>query len=411
MIMREELRIDGPATVPSEPRPEDLARPIRVLHVLGSLVRGGIETWLMNVLRHMDRKRFHIDIVVSSHSPSPLLTEAERLGSKIHVCMAHSEPMRLCYNLARVLRKEEPYDILHSNLHHLSGLICLTGRLHGIPVRIAHSHIQVSGARGEVAGLRYRLARWFLQLSSNGALACSQTAGRELFGPGWEERFDGKVLYYGIDLEHFRKKADPRAVRSSLGIPPDAVVIGHAGRFATQKNHAFFMDIADAYARASPHAHFLLVGDGPLWAQIKERADASPFADRFHFPGVRYDIPELMMGAMDCFLFPSLFEGTPVALLEAQAAGLPCILSDVISTEGVAYPDLFSRVDLGQSPEEWARVIERALSNRSSGIKPAAFEAVEASAFNFTRSLGELEEYYFLRSQTFQDKATRPRDV
>jgi glycosyltransferase involved in cell wall biosynthesis len=391
------MEIDQSVTTVPDSSREESARPIRVLHVLGSLVRGGIETWLMNVLRHMDRKRFTIDIVVSSHSPSPLLAEAEKLGSKIHVCMAHSEPLRLCYNLAGVLRTEEPYDIIHSNLHHLSGLICLTGRLHGIPVRIAHSHIQVSGAQGEVAGLRYRLARWFLQLSANGALACSQAAGRELFGPQWEERFQGKVLYYGIDLAHFRNKPDPLAVRSSLGIPSDAVVIGHAGRFAAQKNHVFFLKVAEAHARLDPHAHYLLVGDGPLWAEIKQRADASPFAERFHFPGVRYDIPELMMGAMDCFLFPSLFEGTPVALLEAQAAGLPCVLSDVISTEGEVYPELFYRVALEQGPEKWARIVERALSERMPDMRAAAFNAIEASAFNFIRSLENLEKYYFLR--------------
>jgi glycosyltransferase involved in cell wall biosynthesis len=237
------------------------------------------------------------------------------------------------------------------------------------------------------------MARLAIRKFANGALACSEAAGDALFGEGWERSLNGRVLYCGINVEHFRVKPDRGAIRGSLGIPSDAVVIGHVGRFVAEKNHEFWLEIAEAYGRKNPRAHFLLLGDGPLWKEMKGRAAASPMAERFHLLGTRYDVAELL-GAMDGFLFPSRVEGLGVALVEAQAAGLPCIFSDLIPPEVDICPDILCRMPLKDSAEQWAKAVERTLSRVTAGVRAAAFTAVEASRFNLARSLDELENYY-----------------
>jgi glycosyltransferase involved in cell wall biosynthesis len=225
-------------------------------------------------------------------------------------------------------------------------------------------------------------------------LSCSSSAGDALFGPDWKEQPNSRVLFCGIDLDPFRAIPDRSAIRATIGIPADAVVIGHTGRFVPQKNHSYFIDIALRCARLNPRSHFLLVGDGPLWAEIRQRAASSPIADRFHFLGPRSDVPVLMLAAMDAFLFPSHFEGLPLVLVEAQAAGLPCIISDVVSSETDIYPGLLRRLSLKDSPEDWAESVQNAILESTPEKKMAAFRALELSPFNITCARHELEKYY-----------------
>jgi glycosyltransferase involved in cell wall biosynthesis len=371
-------------------------RPIRVLHVVGSMNRGGIETWLMHVARHIDRNRFAMDFLVSNRSQSPLEKEIEQFRCEIHTCMAHSQPLRYAYNLQRILRSE-CYDIVHSHLHHLNGLVAFVAAVSGVPVRIAHSHFDISGEKAAAAGFhtaRYRIARKLTQRFATGRVGCSLAAGRALFGEDWQNDSTSRVLLCGIDLQLFRTSSERDHLRKSLGIPSQAMVIGHAGRFVPQKNHSFFMDIAEQCARLDSRTHFLLVGDGPLFADIKAQAASSEMAGRFHFTGSRADVPNLMVNAMDCFLFPSHFEGAPIALVEAQAAGLPCIFSDVIAAETDICPNILWRMSLSLPAKEWAQTIQVALLECTSEARAAAVEAVESSPYNIYCSLEELQDYY-----------------
>ncbi len=367
--------------------------PVRILFVIGSLLPGGIEIWLMNVLRNIDPRRFHIDILVSTPAESPLVSEVTQRGSKILICKGQSKPLRYSARLARLLRAEGPYDIIHSNVHNMNAAVALAAMAAGIPVRIAHSHLAESGPRAA----HRKLALLSMRALATGALACSADAGNSLFGDTWEQRIPGRVLECGIDLQPFRAAMNSSAVRESLGIPQGAMVIGHAGRFHPQKNHALIIDVAEAYARSDSRAHFLLVGDGPLGPEIRQRISRSPVASRFHLPGMRADVPQLMLAAMDCFLFPSLYEGLGLALVEAQAAGLPCVFSDVIPAEADVYPPLLRRIPLDASPETWAEAIRQLLAVSDAESSVAALKAVESSPFNILNSIRELEGFYLER--------------
>jgi glycosyltransferase involved in cell wall biosynthesis len=310
--------------------------------------------------------------------------------------MAHSEPARYAYNLARLLHTHGPYDIIHSHLHQLNGIVALVGALRGVKVRIAHSHFAISGKQSEtsvIANERNRISRLLVRSFATGALACSGSAGSALFGPDWKQGVNRRVLFCGIDLAPFRAKSNREDVRAELGIPRHSVVVGHAGRFVPQKNHAFFIDVAMQYAHLEPRSHFLLLGDGPLLADMKNRASASPFANRFHFAGPRDDVPALML-AMDCFLFPSHFEGLPLVLIEAQAAGLPCVSSDVIAPETDVCRFLIRRMSLNQSSERWAETISAAIAASTPEQKQIALRTVESSPFNISSAWHELKKYY-----------------
>jgi glycosyltransferase involved in cell wall biosynthesis len=370
---------------------------IRILHVVGGMNRGGLETWLMHVLRHIDRDRFQMDFVVHTEKPCPYDDEVRSLGSKIIPCLDPSKPWLYDHNFKQILRKYGPYDIVHSHVHHFSGYVLRLAKQAGIPVRIAHSHNDTSSA--EVKGGFYRrlyltLTEWWIARYATLGFGCSRKAAADLFSPSWESDPRWQILYYGIDLTPFRKPVDKIAVRAELGIPTDAFVIGHVGRFEAQKNHVFLLEIVAEVAKREPRMRLLLLGDGSLRPILEQKVIHLGLADRVIFAGVRSDVPRLMLGAVDVFILPSLYEGLPVVGIEAQTAGLPFILSDVITEEIDFVKTLVQRVSLSQSASEWAEAV---LTQRYAGAtitQSDALALVETSPFNIETSVKHLESIY-----------------
>jgi glycosyltransferase involved in cell wall biosynthesis len=168
--------------------------------------------------------------------------------------------------------------------------------------------------------------RWVRDAATIG-LAASAQAAEDLFGNRWRDDPRWRVLSYGIDLTPFAASPQRDRVRAGWGLERDAVVLGHVGRFEPQKNHAFLLEILAAARRIDPRVRPLLMGDGPLRPWVERRA--AELGLRAVFTGSRGDVPRLMLGAMDAFVFPSRFEGLGLAMVEAQAAGLPVIAADV----------------------------------------------------------------------------------
>jgi glycosyltransferase involved in cell wall biosynthesis len=193
-----------------------------------------------------------------------------------------------------------------------------------------------------------------------------------------------------VDLAPYSLKVDRAAVRSEFGFRASNTIFGHVGRFDTQKNHAFLIDIATEIAKRDSEARFLLVGDGPLRPSIEEQVRRAGIASRTVFAGSRPDVPRLTMGTMDRFLFPSLYEGLGLALIEAQAAGLPATISDVIPSEADVVPNLITRLSLRQPAAVWA---EHALHPGECGT-PGALAEVERCPFNVIASTNKLTELY-----------------
>jgi glycosyltransferase involved in cell wall biosynthesis len=370
---------------------------IRILHVVGGMNRGGVETWLMHVLRHIDRDRFQMDFLVHTEKPCPYDDEARVLGSKIIPCLSPSKPWLYGRNFKRILREYGPYDIVHSHVHHFSGYVLYLAKQAGVPIRIAHSHNDTSAIDAK-AGLHRRLyltlTKWLIDRYATLGLAASYKVATVLFNRAWKTDSRWQILYCGVDLTPFRELVDSVAIRAEFGIPADAFVVGHVGRFEEEKNHQFLIDIVAEIAQREPKMHLLLIGDGSLRSEIQQKVIQNGLANRVTFAGLRPDIPQLMLGAIDLFLLPSIYEGLGLVLIEAQAAGLPCVFSDVVPEEANAVKPLVRRVSLSKSASDWAEAVISARSAASAITQADTLAVLENSPFNIAVSVQKLTELY-----------------
>jgi glycosyltransferase involved in cell wall biosynthesis len=370
-------------------------RQLRVLHVVHRLDRGGVETWLVHLLRRIDRSRFAFDFLVHSAEPGAYDDEVRALGANIYPCLNPSRPISYARNFQRVLRDHGPYSVVHGHLQHFNGIVMGIAAASGVPIRLAHSHLD-SGPLDAGAGLKRRAylvaMRRAIDRFATLRLAASRLAGDSLFLRGWDTSGTGEVLYCGIDPQAFGARVDCVSVRKELSLPPTAFVVGHVANFRRQKNHGFLVDVAAELAEREPCAHVLLVGDGPERDRIEAKVSGLGLRERVHFAGQRSDIPGLMLGAMDAFVLPSLSEGLPLVGIEAQAAGLPTLLSDAVTNEVAVVPGLVRHLSLATSPAVWADALLKMRAVRCR--QPEALAKVAASPFNIAYGSARLEEIY-----------------
>jgi glycosyltransferase involved in cell wall biosynthesis len=372
--------------------------PLRILEVVGDLNMGGTETWLLNVLRHIDRERFHMDFLVHKTRPGAYDQQIKELGSKVLVCTGTSQPWVYARNFRRILNEYGPYDIVHSHVHHYSGYVLRLAHQAGVPIRVAHSHNTIIFHQGDRTSLPRRLylslARRLVARHATAGLAASRDAAYDLFGLNWQNDPRWRVLYCGIDTEAFRSPAGVGTARAELGFRPDDLVIGHVGRFEEQKNHRFLVSVAAEAMRREPRARLLLVGDGALRPEIERLVAQEGLAGRVRFAGVRGDVPRLMAGAMDVFLFPSRWEGLGLSLVEAQAAGLPCVASNTIPEEAFVVPALGNVMSLEEPASVWASTVLSSAAQRPPLSPREALERVAHSPLSIETSTQELADFY-----------------
>jgi len=378
-----------------QPNPLKGRNRIKVAHVLGKMDRGGAETWLMHVLRTIDREKYQLDFIVHTIEPGDYDEEIIQLGSKIIPCLSSAQPWKYYKNMKRIFCAHGPYDVVHSHVHHFSGFVLKIAEKAGIPIRIAHSHTDSSGLQHTISR-RFYLAvmkNWIDHYATLG-LAVSERAAFALFGPKWKMRTWIKIHPCGIDLAPFREKYNSREVRSEFGIDENAFVIGHIGRFDENKNQKFLLDVFDQIAEKDLTAVLLLVGVGPLLPFIKRKVEDKNLSEKVFFPGKRKDIPRILMGAMDVFLLPSLHEGLSLVAVEAQAAGKKLIRSEEISGEVDIVKPLVRKVSNKQMPEIWAKAILETKNQERLIPQEKALQIVENTQCNILRGIKELEGYF-----------------
>lgn len=323
---------------------------IRVLHYGMGPNLGGIETYLWNLSQTRDRERFQFDYLHTDTGQRPAFAaELEEQGSRFFgVTPRRTSPRRNRADLERVL-SGGVYDILHFHINTASYMAPVRAALRNGTRVVVHSHN--AGARSRVTRALHQVNRRILPWDAVARVAVSGGAGRWMFG-----KREFEVIRNGIDVDGF--VFDPVAreqMRTELGIEPDALVVGNVGAFLPAKNHEFILEVFAELQQARPNSHLLLVSDGPLLAEMKERAEERGLASRVRFLGRRNDIPDLLC-AMDALLMPSLFEGFGIAALEAEAAGLPCVLSDRFPEEVVVTPSC-RRLSLDSPVEAWTSAL------------------------------------------------------
>jgi glycosyltransferase involved in cell wall biosynthesis len=370
------------------------SRPRRVLHILGSLNRGGAETWLVHALRHTNRAEIAMDFLVHQADPGVYEDEVRAYGAQIHRCLHPNRMWQYGRQLAKLLRDQGPYDAVHSHVHFYSGHILRVARRCGVPMRIAHSHNDTSHFDNQATFMRRAYLRlmshWIAKHATHG-LAASGKAAASLFGANWQDDPRWQILFCGVDLQRFEQAPDVNDVRREFGWTDQHFIVGHVGRFDEQKNHPFLIQIFAEIAKRCPQARLLLVGVGDRQPEIKTLVTELGLSELIAFAGTRPDVPRLMLGAMDVFALPSWFEGLPLVLVEAQAAGLPCFVSDVIAPETTLVSPLMRQLSLQSQPPVWAEVI---LAQREHYPRSEALQIVAQSPLNIINSAHALQQLY-----------------
>jgi len=375
---------------------QEQENPIRILHVLGKMERAGVETWLMHLLRMIDRDHYQMDFLVHFTGPGDYDDEIRALGSAVIICPHTRQPLRYARDFLRVLKEHGPYDVVHSHVHQYSGFVLRLAKWAGVPVRIVHSHLDTAAFEAQVSPQRkayLKLMHHWIDAYATDGLAASRQAADDLFGAGWEADPRYRTLFCGVDFSPFAAAVCPKEVRAEFHIPHNAFVIGHVGRFTDQKNHAFLLDVADAVVKRDSAAYFLLVGEGELRPEVMARTNRMGLGAHVIFAGSRADVPRLMRGAMDTFVFPSRYEGLGLVLVEAQAAGLPCVFSDVVPCEADIVPPLVRRLSLNAPASEWADAL-LAARDAMPLSQSETLAIAQATPFDVRTSWGALERVY-----------------
>lgn len=365
----------------------------RVLHVLSSMNRGGIETWIMNVLRRLDRAEVAFDFFIEHAARCDYEDEIEALGGRMIRGPRFVRTTRMLAALASTLRARGPYHALHCHGRHTMGPPVALARALGVPVAIGHVHNVREPDREDLARRVYhRACNRALLHASTWILGCSDAANASLYPDEFGRVAKIETLPYGIDPDRFVYRDAHREVRAELGLPDDAVVLGHVGRFAWEKNHEYLVPLFAAVAARDPRWHLVMVGDGPLRADTTERVAAAGLTARVRFTGVRGDVPRLM-SSFDVMVLPSRMEGFGLVLVEAQALGTPVVVSDTVPAGIELVPELVQRVRLADPFEAWADAIVGATARPRDAA--AAHRALVASHFNIARSVDTLVHRYY----------------
>ena len=355
---------------------------VRVLHVVTSMNRGGLETMLMNYYRHIDREKVQFDFLEHREERSIYDDEIESLGGRIYR-LPRLVPWSKRYLSALNCFFDEhtEYKVAHVHQDCLSSVILKVAMQHNVPVRVAHSH-----SASQDKNLKYPIKLWYkrtIPKYATNLFACGKDAGDWMFSGA-----PFQIINNAIDVAAYTYTTTKRQrIRSQLGLK-DKLTIGHVGRFSQPKNHPFLLEVFATLLRKEPNAALLLVGGGKDMPKIQAKAHTLGIAEHVRFLGVRSDVADLMQ-AMDVFVFPSLYEGLGIVLIEAQAGGLPCVVSDTIPQEAYL-TDLVTAEKLSSSTEKWT---EKILEKRDFPRTDRRAE-IAAHGFDITTEAVKLQEFY-----------------
>lgn len=330
---------------------------LRVLHSLYSMDRGGAETFVMNIYRNIDRSKVQFDFLLHSDKNCAYNDEIRALGGRIFVVPPRNKGiLKNIMKLKEFFETHREYKILHQHVSSLSYIEPLRIAKHyKVPVRIVHGHSTQEGGTFLHKYLHY-LNQLSIKSYATDYFACSDLAAKWLYGS--KQYNDGKyiIINNGINVEKFVFREKIRLEkRDDLGIKKEAFVLGHIGRFSFEKNHEFLIDIFNEVYKKDCNFVLLLVGDGELRGKIEQKVNALGLQNNVIFTGIRSDIPDILQ-VMDIFVMPSYYEGLPVSIVEAQAIGLPCVVSSNI-TKQIKITDFIQFIGLNEPVSIWANTI------------------------------------------------------
>lgn len=362
---------------------------IKILHVVSSLsIRSGVMSVLMNYYRNIDKDKIQFEFCYFVDREETYEEEINSLGGRVIRISTPSLSRSFLIELNNFFKQQrDAYLALHIHEVYLTFLFAPIAKRNGIKNIITHSHATMYSDR-KLNALRNRILCMPLKKQANYHYSCSEAAGKFLYGQKYFEEGKVKVINNAIDCESYKFNSEIRdGMREKFGLKGH-LVIGNVGRFSEQKNHLFLIEIFHWMRHKDEKVKLLLAGDGPLFQNIKEKVNKLNLNNDVIFLGRRKDIPDILQ-AMDIFLLPSLYEGLPVVGVEAQASGLPIVLSDTITREIGLFN--YKYISLKRSSEYWA---EEVLKIENNNDRKKAYLDIKEKGFDIIQEAKKLESMY-----------------
>lgn len=351
---------------------------ILIINTVPFLVNG-ISSCIINFLSAMKRNDLQIDIIINKYIDDTYQVKLEKFGCKIFILHRNKNILKYQMDLFKIIRNVK-YDFVH--VHGNSSTMILETFIAKI-LRVKNIAVHSHNTTCNFPTIHKLLQPIFLK-TFNISIACGEAAGKWMFGSG---KF--VILNNGIDTEHFSFNEQNRSkIRAELGITKE-FLIGHVGAFNYQKNHNFLLDVFYEYQKINPKTRLLLIGEGELFNSVKKKAKDLNIFNKIFFIG-KTDYVNEYLSAMDLFVLPSRFEGFPIVLIEAQASGLPCIVTSNVDnnidlTKNIFFAD-------GNNISEWVNYIKKSSNSRLN--RKNAFELINLKGFDIKRQAKILESIY-----------------
>lgn len=359
---------------------------IRILHVLGSLKVGGAESFVMNLFRAVDRERIQFDFIKHTTAPGDFEDEIASLGGKIYVCPRYNgkNHFAYCQWWREFFKKHSEYKIIHGHIRSTASIYLPIAKKFGLTT-IIHSH-STSNGKGVISVIK-NFMQFPIKYEADYLFACSEAAGRWMYGERALKQKNYKVIPNAIDLRRFVFQPQKRKELRERMKLTECLVIGHVGRFSEDKNHKFLVDIFSEIFKNNKNARLLLVGDGELKKKIQSYCSSLSIGNAVLMTGTQINTEDYYQ-VMDVFAFPSLWAGFPMSVVEAQAVGLPCYVSDMVTRE-VGLSDLVTYLPIDKGPKLWADYILK-----QPNIRLDVQETISALGFDVHETAKKLMEFY-----------------
>lgn len=362
---------------------------IKVLHILGGpMGRGGTESFIMNYYRNMDHDRIQFDFIIQGNKKGIFDDELIELGSKFYYLPYKSKhPIKYIIGLNNIFQNEH-YKIVHSEMDSMGTWPLLQAKMCKIPVRIAHSHNTKVQTDNFIKKSINELSKYILRYIATDYFACGKDAAIWLFGKRYYQNNKIKIINNAIDLEKFSFNKNKREYLRNKFKVNGIKVIGHIGRFCEQKNHSFLIDVFYEYHKMNSSSCLVLIGSGVLKQFVEKKVCDLGLSDNVIFLG-EIDNPQDMYNMFDLFLFPSLYEGLAIVMIEAQANGVPCLVSNTITKELML--SNVKDMSLDSEPEIWAKKIDSCVRN----VDLDAEALLRKNGYDINIEAKKLEKLYF----------------
>lgn len=363
----------------------------KVLIIINTIDAGGAETFVMKVYRELSKFNYQFDFLINKKNSSFYRKEIESLGGKIYFGYSKSKhPIKCFMSIYNIVKTEKYQRIFCIAVHPVGILDVLAAKAAGAKALLVRS--TNSNAGGWISSILAGICRPLMCHYATTMIAPSQEAAQWLFGKKAIRERKVEIVHNAIDLSKFQFDNTFRMeARNMLGVKNEQHIVGHIGRFNKQKNHSFLIDSFIEFKKMEPEAILLLIGEGELEYSIKNKVAEAGITEAVKFLGIRNDISNLLM-AMDIMLFPSLYEGLPNVIVEAQATGLPCLISDSITKE-VILSEWVENESINNSPLNWAKHAKRQLEKNKHTRRESAIRSLSESGYSITETAKQIHNF------------------